>query len=325
MGIYLGVDAGGSKTHAVITDHNGQVLGKGHAGNGNHQVNRQVAESNIRQACEGALQEAGVTREQVNYAYFGLAGADREADYEILRPMIAGLGFPRHSITCDTMIGMRAGTNQAHGAVIICGTGFNSAARNRAGDELQYGGFGYKFGDGYGAGSSLAMLAFRSVMRAWDGRGPKTALTDIVLRHMNMSSAEQLFNEVLDKKRSIPLDLAKTLFEAAQAGDQVAIDILTTEGEELGNAVATLIRRLNMTEDKFDIVYIGSVLNKGSGAYLTDAIERVVAQHAPNANCVRLTADPVAGAVMSAMECDGITLNEELETRMKSLTFELIS
>ncbi|MBD8498585.1 N-acetylglucosamine kinase [Paenibacillus arenosi] len=321
MGIFLGVDAGGSKTHAVLTNHNGIVLGKGLAGNGNHQTNRQAAEINIRQACESALKQAGITHEQVDYAYFGLAGADREVDYAVLRPMIAGLGFPRHGITCDTMIGMRAGTNQAHGAVIICGTGFNSAARNRAGEELQYGGFGYKYGDGYGAGSSLAMLAYRSVIRAWDGRGPKTALTDLVLRHMNIGSVQQLFDDVLDQKISIPLDLAKTLFEAAEADDQVAIDILTAEGEELGNAVVALIRRLNMTEDKFDIVYIGSVLNKGRGTYLTNAIERVVTQHAPQARCVRLTADPVAGAVMSAMECAGLTLSEDIESRMKSLTF----
>ena len=48
--------------------------------------------------------------------------------------MIGALGYPKHDIACDTMIGMRAGTSRPYGA-LICGTGFNSAARNRAGEE----------------------------------------------------------------------------------------------------------------------------------------------------------------------------------------------
>ncbi|MDK8182406.1 BadF/BadG/BcrA/BcrD ATPase family protein [Paenibacillus sp. UMB4589-SE434] len=321
MSIYLGVDAGGSKTHAVLTDMYGNVLGKGLAGNGNHQVNRNVAANNIRAACDAALQEAGITREQVSYAYFGLAGADREPDYEILRPMIADLEFANYQITCDTMIGMRAGTNKSYGAAIICGTGFNAAARNRNGEELQYGGFGFMYGDSYGAGSSLAMLAFRAVIRAWDGRGPATVLTELVLGHMGYSSVDELYEDVLYGRRSIPLDLVKTLFTAAQQGDPLAIEILDREGAELGNAVCTFIRRLNMVEDTFDIVYIGSVLNKGASTHLSDAIERIVAEQAPYARCVRLTTDPVVGSLMSAMEMDGITITPETEAKLKAFTF----
>lgn len=137
MRLYLGVDAGGSKTHAVISDEKGNVLGKGIAGNGNHQVHRHTASINIATACYAALQEAKLSHDQISFAYFGLAGADREADYEILRPMIASLRFPRYELSCDTIIGMRAGTNRPYGAAIISGTGFNSAARNEAGVELQ--------------------------------------------------------------------------------------------------------------------------------------------------------------------------------------------
>ena len=133
MSLYLGVDAGGSKTHAVICDEQGNILGKGASGNGNHQIHREHAARNIEEACNRALQEAGAAKEDISYAYFGLAGADREADYEILRPMIGALGYPRHAIACDTIIGMRAGTSRPYGAALICGTGFNSAARNRAG------------------------------------------------------------------------------------------------------------------------------------------------------------------------------------------------
>lgn len=320
MSIYLGVDAGGSKTHAVITDIEGRILGKGISGNGNHQLGKERAEKNIRQACEDALKEANLSHEDITVAYFGLAGADREPDYEILRPMIASLGFKRHYITCDTIIGMRAGTNQFNGAAIICGNGFNSAARNLEGEELQYGGFGFKYGDGFAGGSGLSTLAFRAMIRAWDERGPKTLLTDLVLKHMEASSVEEVYEDVLYERRDIPSDLVKTLFAAAEQGDQVAIAILEQEGKEMGNAVTALIRRLSMTEESFDVVYIGSVLNKGTTDHLTDAIERVVKQEAPRARCVQLQSDPVAGAILSALDMDGIKLDAAVEAKLKSLT-----
>lgn len=320
MSIYLGVDAGGSKTHAVITDAHGRVLGKGVSGNGNHQLGKDRAERNIRQACEDALKEAGLTQEEIKIAYFGLAGADREPDYVILKPMIASLGFKRHYITCDTIIGMRAGTSQFNGAAIICGNGFNSAARNTKGDELQYGGFGFSFGDGFAGGSGLSTLAFRAMIRAWDERGPKTMLTDLVMEHMQGDSVEALYEDVLYERRDVPSDLVKTLFTAASQGDQVAIDILEREGAEMGNAVTALIRRLNMTEEQFDVVYIGSVLNKGTSPHLTNAIERVVKSQAPNARCVHLQSDPVAGAILSALDMDGVKLDAETEAKLKSLT-----
>ncbi|UHA72550.1 N-acetylglucosamine kinase [Paenibacillus sp. 481] len=324
MSIYLGVDAGGSKTHALLVDENGTILGKGSAGNGNHQLGREVAEHNIRAACEEALQQAGITKEDVTFAYFGLAGADREPDYVILRPMIAGLGFKQHALACDTMIGMRAGTKRAYGAVIICGSGFNSAARNSQGEELQYGGFGFKYGDGYGGGSTLAMLVFRAVIRAWDGRGEATALTTLVLQAMNYTTVEALYNDVLDHRVMIPRDLVKTLFVAANQGDEVAKRILQEEGAELGNAVCALIKRLHMTEESFDIVLIGSVVTRGSGPYLIDAIQQRISQAAPHAQIVRLEADPVVGAVMSAMDHAGYTIDAELDERLKSFQFEKV-
>ncbi|WP_370733928.1 BadF/BadG/BcrA/BcrD ATPase family protein, partial [Paenibacillus dakarensis] len=186
---------------------------------------------------------------------------------------------------------------------------------------LQYGGFGFKYGDGYAGGSGLALLAFRSVMRAWDGRGPKTMLTSLVLEHTGYTSVEALFEDVLYEKISIPSSLVKTLLQAAEAGDDVAVSILETEGEELANAVCTLIERLGMADEEFDIVYIGSVLNKGRNVVFTNAIERGVAKRAPHARCVHLTSDPVAGALLSAMDADGQVIDAETENRLKSLSF----
>ncbi|MBH5318982.1 ATPase [Paenibacillus sp. GSMTC-2017] len=319
--LFLGIDAGGSKTHALLVDEKGNVLGQGLSGNGNHQTAFQVARTNIEAACNEALKSAGVTKEEITYTYFGLAGADREPDYEILRPMIASLGYERYSIACDTMIGMRAGTHQSYGAVIISGTGFNAAARNAQGQELQYGGFGYMFGDGLGSGTDLAIHAFRAAIRCWERREEPTILKDLVPQKLGYSSVKEMYDDALDNGKQPPKDLAKLVFEAAGQGDEVAIRILEEAGREHANSVNALIKRLGMQNERFDVVLAGSVLSRGSSTHMVDAIQSEVKKVATNASIVRLSVDPVIGAVMSAMDSSGLTIDEETDAVLRGITF----
>ncbi len=320
--MYLGIDAGGSKTYALLTDRDGRMLGRGMTGNGNHQVNKDEAIGNIKAACEQALQSAGRKKEDVAFAYFGLAGADREQDYIILRPLIESLGFKRFSIACDTMIAMRAGTSRSYGAVIISGTGFNSAARNQQGEELQYGGFGYMYGDGMGAGADLAVEAFRSAVRSWDQREQRTTiLARLVTAQLGYVDVEHMYHHMLDHQLSPPLELAKLIFQAAEQEDDVAISILQRAGKEHGNAVGALIRRLHMEQSSFDIVLAGSVMTKGSTAHMIDAIRATVAEIAPSAQIVKLNAEPVTGAVLSAMDCAGLEPAAHIKENLQAILF----
>ncbi|GKU80560.1 N-acetylglucosamine kinase [Paenibacillus sp. L3-i20] len=323
MGIilFLGIDAGGSKTHALLVDEKGNVLGQGLSGNGNHQTAFKAARTNIESACNEALKSAGVSKEEVTYAYFGLAGADREPDYEILRPMVASLGYERYAISCDTMIGMRAGTHQSFGAVIISGTGFNAAARNAQGHELQYGGFGYMFGDGLGSGTDLAIHAFRAAIRSWERREEPTILKDLVPHKLGYKSVKEMYDDALDNGKQPPKDLAKLVFEAASQGDEVSIKILVEAGREHGNSVNALIKRLGMQNERFDVVLAGSVMSRGSSPHMVEAIEETVREVAPHASIVRLTIDPVIGAVMSAMDCAEITIDSETDAALRKITF----
>lgn len=320
--LFLGVDAGGSKTHALLVDETGRVLGKGRGGNGNHQTAFAEARVSIDQACAEALQMAGVGKEGVGFAYFGLAGADREPDYAILRPMIASLGFARHAIACDTMIGMRAGTSRSYGAVIISGTGFNAAARNPLGEELQYGGFGYLFGDGGASGSDLAVQAFRCAIRGWEGRERPTLLSELVPKTLGYASVQEMYDDALDNGARPPGTLAKAVFEAAGRGDEVSIRILRDAGKELAVSVNALIKRLGMERLDFDVVLAGSVLTKGASPHMLDAVKETVANAAPMASIVPLNADPVVGAVMSAMDQAGVPVSEAAYRTIRAIAFE---
>ncbi|NOV03321.1 N-acetylglucosamine kinase [Paenibacillus planticolens] len=319
MNYYLGVDAGGSKTYTLVTDEQGHILGKGHSGNGNHQINASQAEANIRSSVEMALTQAKLSRDEITFAFFGLAGADRPIDYEVLRPMIKGMGFPHYAIACDTMIALRAGTSQPFGVVLICGSGTNSAGKNRQGQLLQCGGFTYKFGD-FGGGGTLAVEAFRSVIRAWDGRERPTLLTEMLLQDLGYSKVDEMFDDYMDQNKPIPLHIVKLIFKAAQQGDEVALRILQAQGEELGKSAAAVIKRLGMEQESFDIVLAGSVVMRGEGPFVLEYIERAVRQVAPKASIVKLTVEPVVGALWLAMEAGGQPLKPEVYEMLRNVS-----
>ncbi|GFZ82830.1 kinase [Paenibacillus marchantiophytorum] len=318
MNYYLGVDGGGSKTNAVITDETGCIAGVGSGGCGNHQTSRHDAEKSIRTAIEEAMQQAGLDASDIANAMFGLAGADREVDFRILRPMIGSLGFATYDIVCDTVIGLRAGTRQPYGVVSICGTGTNCFGVNSRGDTLQIGGFGYTYGD-FGGGTGLAIEVFRTVIRAWEGRGEPTQLTETVLSALDYPSVERLFHDFLDREISIPYDLTKLLQPAADEGDACAQRILRRQGIELGKAAAAVIERLGMGSDSFDLVLVGSVLTRGSGRHILPHIENQVFPFAAGCRLQTLTMEPVAGAVILAMERNGLQPEASVYDRLGKL------
>jgi len=311
---YLGVDGGGSKTLAVVTDGRGRILGQGLSGCGNHQVQVELARRSIADAAAAALEQAGLKRTEIRYAMFGLAGADREADFRILRPMIAGMEFPVHGIVCDTEIGLRAGTRQPDGVVVVCGSGTNCFGVNKMGQSLQCGGFGYTYGD-FGGGNDLAVEVFRSVIRAWEGREQPTLLTEAVLQTLGYASVELLFHDCLDRGASVPGHLTKLLFQVADR-DEVARGILRKQGNELGMAASAVITKLGMREDAFDLVLVGSVLTRSDHRLITPYIEEKVKPAAPACRLRRLEMEPAAGAILLAMERAGQTVGEPVYDRL---------
>lgn len=314
MNYYLGVDGGGSKTIAVVSDSKGQILGRGTSGCGNHQLKLEVAERNITEAVEVALKQASLEKSDITFAVFGLAGADREDDFRILIPMISKLGLKKSEIVCDTVIGLRAGTMQPYGVVLVCGSGTNCYGVNKSGESLQVGGFGYTFGD-FGGGYSLAEEVFRAVIRSWEGRGPQTKLTEATIRSLGFSSVESMFNAFLNDKRGIPHELAKLLFEVG-SDDEVALAILNKQGMELGLAAGAVIKRLFMEQDSFDVILIGSLLTRADNRYIIPILEKTVKSIAPKCTLRKLTMEPVTGSILLAMERSGIKVEKSVHAML---------
>ncbi len=316
----LGIDGGATKTHALLLDSHGHCLGFGEAGSGNHQVfGLKPALKEIQRASLSAITTAGLSPSDIRLGYFCLAGADLPEDYSMLQEAIEGLELAQSVVVKnDTMAALRSGLTRSWGVVVVCGTGFNAAGRAPDGREIILPGLGPISGD-WGGGYALSQDMIRMIMRAWDGRGKPTLLTSLVLSALNVPSEEVLLAKLYHgeiQARSLT-NLVPLLFEAAEAGDEVARELIIKMGTEVGITASTLIRRLFLEQEEVEVVLAGGVF-KGKGSLLLDTVLDVVCQVAPKARIVRPRYEPVVGAALLALEAMGICVNHQHYLNLES-------
>lgn len=320
MRYILGVDGGGSKTYAVVVDQLGNKVGSGVAGCGNHQgPGIEVALRNIVEASDQALNEAGLSREDIDYASFGLAGADREKDFNILRPALATLSYKDWDVVCDTLEGLRTGSADNVGVVLVCGSGTNAMGRNSKGEVVQTGGFGYLFGDTAG-GSWMAAETFRAAVRSWEFREEPSILTELVPSALGFQDMETVFNHWLDEDLwNVPQNLTVVLHKAAAERDGLAIRLLETTGRELGLAANSVIRRLGgFGNASIPIVLVGSVLQKGKSPHLLQALSDTIEKQNKDFQILIPEMAPVYGAVLLGMDHLSIETGEDIGQKFVS-------
>jgi N-acetylglucosamine kinase-like BadF-type ATPase len=257
-----------------------------------------------------ATEHASMRPDQINAAVLGLGGVDWPSDVGRLEPVLESLPLPgRHVILNDSFIALRAGTDISMGVVIVAGSGTTVAGRNRAGETYRTLGQGPPMFDDFGSASDVAERAVQAVARAFTGRGPET----ILARRLCEATGAATIAELLEglSRGVIPVPAAAPIVMAeAEAGDAVAGQIVTDAGSALGSSAAVAIRRLAMGEETFDVVLAGGLF-RGLNQLLWDAISEPVRAAAPHATLVRLTAPPVVGAGLLALELIGKSVSPE--------------
>ena len=118
----LGIDAGGTKTVALLADGDGRILSEGRAGAANLQTEGELeVEKILHTVIDRATDGREVTLSAV---CLGIAGVDREDDGRIIRDIMRRLGFRSNTlIVNDALIALVAGAGASPGVVIISGTG----------------------------------------------------------------------------------------------------------------------------------------------------------------------------------------------------------
>jgi N-acetylglucosamine kinase-like BadF-type ATPase len=325
--VVLGIDGGGTKTHAVLADGSGALLGVGRSGPSNWEdVGVDAAGDALLEAAGEAAQAAGIGPGEVDGASIGLAGVDWASDHERLASALARLGLNGPSeLVNDAFVALRAGANHPWGIVVIAGTGAIAAGRNQRGEEFRTHGQGRLLGD-FGSGTDVAEEGIRAVAEAQTEIGPQTSLSSTLPALAGAASPEAFLEAVSRASTSVEAFAAPVL-EAAEAGDMAARSIVERAGSSLGLAAGVVTRRLGMEEESVEVVLSGGLFRSAS-RLLVQSLERELRRQAPRAVTMRLEVPPVVGAALRAMELLGsepagaVHLRLSLEV-IKTLHYEL--
>lgn len=263
--LVVGVDGGGTRTRAVILDGD-RVIGEGTAGPSNPlRVGIANSAAAIREAIDKACAAALIHRDDIVAGGIGLAGVRRkDIKMRVREVLIETLGIKNIELTTDGEIALYGATDGAPGIVVISGTCSICCGVNRQGKRVFAGGWGPVAGD-EGSGSWIARRALQSVAQATDERGPKTALVDAACEYFQVGTPDDLATAIYAPSMTNDriAGFSKRVIESARDEDVVACKILVEAGIELGRAAATVIRRLKLEQERFQITFIGGVFAAG--------------------------------------------------------------
>ena len=239
MSIFIGVDAGGTRTSVLLGDEQA-ILARASGAGGAVRPGRSLqAASRITMAVRRALTEAG--RLHGDVLVVGAAGAGREPERGELREALRGERLANKVIiTGDLDIALEGAFGSGEGIVVVSGTGSVAVARDKQGGVHRQGGYGWQMGD-EGSGFAIGRAALVAIGRARDGRGPATALSEAILAAGPAKCFDALVRWSTSVEPGEIAALAPVVFGAAAAGDPVAREIISTATAELAGMAAALL------------------------------------------------------------------------------------
>ncbi|MBB2205924.1 ATPase [Gluconacetobacter takamatsuzukensis] len=234
--VLVGIDGGGTRTRLRLATPTGALLAEGEGGPANIATDAGQAWQSIHQALDQALSRAGLADGGCRLvAVAGLAGAEvtgAVARFTARPPLFARLHVVSDAYT--SCVGAHAG---ADGAIIAAGTGMVGLAIV-GGTTRRVGGWGFPQGD-EGSGAWIGLEAVRLMLRAGDGRAPRTPLTEAVRARLAEGGAEPMLWAVGARAADFA-GLSPLVSTLAGGGDAQARGLLARAGAEIEALLAAL-------------------------------------------------------------------------------------
>ena len=322
----LAIDGGNSKTDVALVAEDGTLLasvrgpGASHEDFGLAGAMRRLGEL-VRLAADRADFPAyGLVARHTSAC---LAGADLPEEEAQLAEAIQQQGWSLTSaVANDTFAVLRAGLTPGEGerpwgVAVTCGAGINCVGVAPDGQTTRFLAFGTLTGD-WGGGIGLGREVMWHATRAEDGRGEPTALQTAVAAFFGrpslyeVSVAFHLGQLGEDDLIRLPV----VLFEAAAAGDAIAISLVGRQAEEICAMALTAMRRLDLDGARGIPVVLGGGVLEARNPLLTEAIARRLSAAAPGATARVVDTPPVTGAALLGL--DHLSAGPAAEKRLRS-------
>jgi glucosamine kinase len=311
----VGVDVGATHTRALIATVDGEILGRGRAAGANRRSSGRALSVAIGTALNAALEECDASA--VAHGVVGLAGVpDGQDVLAEVRAVWSANGLSGAlEVVPDVVIAYAAGTPHDGGLVLAAGTGAIAAVVAGGQVVRRANGHGWIAGD-EGSAVWIGIEGVRGVLRALDGRGPATTLTETMppLLLRQSTGGQSLPVEIVAAIHALPPaalgGLAPAVVEAALAGDELSEAIVAAAANHLVDALMAVAP----PSPPSAVVIAGSVLT--SPGPIGDVVERHVRQRWPATPIVEVTSSEAGAAALALRALSGTPVDEALHARL---------
>ncbi|MEX1334880.1 MAG: BadF/BadG/BcrA/BcrD ATPase family protein [Candidatus Limnocylindrales bacterium] len=258
--LFMGLDAGGTSTRALLATGSGRVVGRGQAAGANAWSSGAPPAAAIASAAGDALgshDPASIAGGVIAVAG-GVSSVPEQAAAVIRAWHDLGIAVePR--IILDVVAAFAAGTAEPRGLVLAAGTGAVAALVDDGELVRRAGGRGWLVGD-EGSAVWLGIEGVRAALLALDGRGPETELRASIASALEVTARADVATAMTDVvyagSPAALGRLAPLVVSAAGGGDEVAGSLLEAAVSHLvGTGLAAA-----GDEDPEVVVLAGSLL-----------------------------------------------------------------
>jgi N-acetylmuramic acid 6-phosphate etherase len=259
--LYLGIEAGGTRTTACLVTATGQVVWQQEAGPANLRL---LTDDQLLRHLQGLALPDGTALTAIG---IGMAGARTPADWARITKAAAQVwpGIPCHA-TNDLETALRAepSTNSKKPLarlLVLSGTGSCCFGKSPAGVIGKVGGWGHILGD-KGSGYEIGLRALKACVYYLDRDGEWSLLGKRILRTLQLNEPNDLIGWVQQAPKNEIAALAIEVFAAAQERDEIAKDILEGAAHSLAKDALACARKLAKKSEAVEFLLAGSVLVK---------------------------------------------------------------
>lgn len=297
MNYYLGIDGGGTKTTAAVSDENGSIIIKITGKSINfYSVGMDNARKNLAEII--AETEACLSKSEFKSVFIGCSALDDEADEKLIHKLCDGIiNAEKIRMHSDVYIALRSVGEAVCPCTVISGTGSMVVARDKNSNIHIAGGWGHIVGD-EGSAYAIALNAFKLCCQQCD----KNKVTPLLTRAVSFFGVDN-FRKAIDiiysseTTKDVIAGFAEKVGELALTGDADALGIIHTEAEALAQTVCVLLDRIECC----------SVLGLYGGVFqnnkiFSDAFSDKVKERYPDLKIKFITVPPEESALMLARE-----------------------
>jgi len=297
MPLYLGIDAGGTKTDCAVSN-GAELLGQATGASCKlARLGKERGRENLQAVIRQATQAAGVEPSTIQHVCIGMSGASLAEAVHWAQQTIREL-IPDSTIYVagDHVIAHRAAFGTSPGVLVISGTGSIAFGRNHNGETARAGGWGPNVSD-EGSAFWVGREAVTAALHAFDF-GNANGLLATIAESWKVAPEEVIRMANASEPR-FP-ELAGPVVNAAEQGDDTARAIMERAGQALAGLASAVIKRLWPSGGVVPVALAGGVL-QGS-QLVRQAFKEAMKTEQPQAAVSFAFVRPVLGALEIAAQ-----------------------